>query len=278
MMKNEQGVVDTTRTYYNSDDADNFYAAVWGGEDIHIGLYHSPDDTIFEASRRTVEKMASTIPELNNRKTVIDIGSGYGGSARYLAGAFGCHVECLNLSEVQNERNRNMNREQNLSDLIGVTDGDFENLPYGDERFDVAWSQDAILHAGNRQRVFAEAARVLKPRGRFVYTDIMQSDDCPSGVLQPVLDRIHLESLASPSFYRRTAADLGFVEIVFEELTDQLANHYQRVHDAIKKRYEEILKICSAEYIDRMLVGLQHWVSAGKSGHLKWGIFHFQKK
>ena len=28
----------TAATYYNSDDADQFYAHVWGGEDIHIGL------------------------------------------------------------------------------------------------------------------------------------------------------------------------------------------------------------------------------------------------
>lgn len=278
MTKNESGVVDTTRTYYNSNDADNFYAAVWGGEDIHIGLYFSPDDTISEASRRTVEKMASALPDINEQMTVVDIGAGYGGSARYLAGTFGCHVECLNLSEVQNERNRNLNREQNLADLVGVTEGDFENLPYRDERFDIAWSQDAILHAGNRRRVLAEAARVLKSGGRLVYTDIMQTDDCPPGVLQPVLDRIHLESLASPSFYRRTADELGFIEIGFEELTEQLVNHYSRVHDDIENRYEEILKVCSAEYIDRMLIGLQHWVNAGRSGHLKWGIFHFQKK
>ena len=30
--------VSIARDYYNSDDADNFYAIIWGGEDIHIGL------------------------------------------------------------------------------------------------------------------------------------------------------------------------------------------------------------------------------------------------
>src|SRR5690606_36140771 len=37
-------VVQTARDYYNSDDADNFYFHVWGGEDIHIGLYESENE------------------------------------------------------------------------------------------------------------------------------------------------------------------------------------------------------------------------------------------
>ena len=36
---NYSTTVDTARDYYNSSDADRFYATIWGGEDIHIGLY-----------------------------------------------------------------------------------------------------------------------------------------------------------------------------------------------------------------------------------------------
>src|SRR6056297_2845372 len=30
---------DITEDYYDSDDADTFYSTIWGGEDLHIGLY-----------------------------------------------------------------------------------------------------------------------------------------------------------------------------------------------------------------------------------------------
>jgi ubiquinone/menaquinone biosynthesis C-methylase UbiE len=50
-----------------------------------------------------------------------------------------------------------------------------------------------------------EVDRVLKPGGELVFTDPMQADDCPDGVLQPVLDRIHLESLGS--FVAASAAE-----------------------------------------------------------------------
>jgi sarcosine/dimethylglycine N-methyltransferase len=41
--------------------------------------------------------------------------------------------------------------------------------------------------------VLGEVNRVLKPMaGRFVFTDPMRADDCPEGVLDPILARIHL--------------------------------------------------------------------------------------
>ena len=42
--------VATARTYYNSSPADNLYYTVWGGNDIHIGLYALPTESIAAAS------------------------------------------------------------------------------------------------------------------------------------------------------------------------------------------------------------------------------------
>ena len=88
----------TAKDYYDSEDADAFYAAIWGGEDIHVGLYESDDEDIAEASARTVRHMASKL-DLKPGAKVIDIGSGYGGAARYLARETGAHITCLNVSE-----------------------------------------------------------------------------------------------------------------------------------------------------------------------------------
>ena len=50
--------------YYDSADADRFYALVWGGEDIHIGLYDSPDEPIAVASDRTVAALLDLATDL----------------------------------------------------------------------------------------------------------------------------------------------------------------------------------------------------------------------
>ena len=100
-------VVSTARDYYNSDDAEMFYSTIWGGEDIHIGLYEGAEDTIATASRRSVESLARRLEPLDASCRVLDMGSGYGGSARYLAHTYGSHVVVadLDLSLIDEVRN-----------------------------------------------------------------------------------------------------------------------------------------------------------------------------
>jgi len=162
-MSNAAGAERVAESYYDSEDADNFYALIWGGEDIHIGLYEDPPGDIREASRRTVQYMAGLVDPLDAGSRVLDIGAGYGGAARYLARTTGAHVTCLNLSEVENERNRRQTQEQGLSDRVRVVHGSFESIPEPDGSFDLVWSQDAILHSGDRTKVLDEVARVLRP-------------------------------------------------------------------------------------------------------------------
>ncbi len=53
----DDAAIALARDYYDSADADDFYRTIWGGEDIHIGLYDRGPD-IRKASRRTVDHMA----------------------------------------------------------------------------------------------------------------------------------------------------------------------------------------------------------------------------
>jgi sarcosine/dimethylglycine N-methyltransferase len=269
--------VRTAQQYYDSDDADNFYFHIWGGEDIHVGIYKSTKEDIASASRRTVDTMIAMLPGLDQASRVIDLGAGYGGAARQLASRFGCRVDCVNLSEPQNARNRELSRDAGLENLVVVIDGSFEELPQENAQFDVAWSQESFLHSGNRQSVFEEIDRVLKPGGHLIFTDPMQADDCPEGVLQPVLDRLHLDSLASPGFYGAQARQLGWQEADARMMTDQLMRHYGRVREELLARRDSLSGLISSDFVERMASGLQHWVSAGQEGYLEWGILLFRK-
>ncbi|WP_144391622.1 SAM-dependent methyltransferase [Pleionea sediminis] len=276
-MSGYTGAVEAARSYYNSDDADNFYFHIWGGEDIHVGIYKSTDESIRDASRRTVTQMADLLGNLDKTTRVLDAGSGYGGSARYLAKRFGCQITALNVAETENTRNRQMTEEQGLSNLINVEDGSFEDIKAENESFDVIWSQDAVLHSGDREKVMAEFARVLKPGGQLIFTDPMQADDCPEGVLDKVLQRIHLDTLGSIAFYREHLKMHGLQEVGIEEMTQNLITHYGRVAQELKSHRAELKGKVSEDYIERMLTGLGHWVEAGEKGYLSWGILHFRK-
>lgn len=276
MTTSKSNAVAQAEAYYDSPDADSFYFTIWGGEDIHIGMYEDDNEPIVAASHRNDETLASMLQGVDEATKVLDIGAGYGGAARHLARTRGSHVTCVNISETQNRLNRELNDKAGLTGKIDVVYGDFENIPADDASMDVVWSQDAILHSGNRRRVLDEVKRVLKPGGQFIFTDPMQADDCPDGVLQPILDRIHLETLGSFGFYDAELGKRSFEKIEVKVLTHQLRRHYWRVGEELKANYERLSKGASTDYLDNMIKGLGHWVDGADEGYLAWGVMHYR--
>ena len=272
----------TAANYYDSDDADRFYAGIWGGEDIHIGLYESAEEPIATASRRTVDALIALIgqPLPPNQATtlrVVDFGSGYGGAARRLCSSPEIRVDAINISAVENNRHRLLNQEAGLSECISVHDASFEAVPLPDGCADVIWSQDAILHSGDRRTVMQEAARLLKPGGVMVMTDPMAADGVNADSLTAILDRIHLADLGSPERYHRWATEAGLTRTAWHDRTPMLIEHYNRVRLELRRRREDLERSITPAYLERMDAGLGHWVDGGQSGKLSWGLMRFSK-
>ncbi|MFI9237248.1 SAM-dependent methyltransferase [Streptomyces sp. NPDC053079] len=265
---------ETTRRYYESADVDAFYDAVWGGDDIHTGIYAHPEEPIADASRRTVDRLADRLVDrLGPGRSVLDLGSGYGGTARHLAARFGCTVVALNLSEAQNVRHRRTNAERGLDGHIDVVTGSFHDIPYGDGRFDAVCSLEAFCHSDDRERVLREAARVLKPGGVLSFTDLMAAEDAPDRTLRPVVSRLGVDALATPAFYLRELTRLGLDHADFEDHSDQLPVHYDRLTEETGRREAELRGVISSDYVDHLLGNLPLWAAAARSRQLRWGIF-----
>lgn len=262
---------------YDCQDAGAFYSQIWGGDDIHLGMYASPDEPIAEASHRTMQHMINKITQ-DSVDYVVDLGSGYCGAARFLHRELDADVLAVNLSGEQNVRARQLNQRDGLDEPITVVDASYNEVPAEDAVADLVWSQDAFLHAIDRKQPLAEAARVLKPGGEFLFTDPMAADGVNPAELSGVLARLNLSSLASPGEYKRLAAEVGFEVVEFEDLTHFLPQHYGRVLEETQANAEELLKTASQQYLDGMMKGLQHWVDAGNRGLLSWGIFHLRKQ
>lgn len=262
---------------YDSPDAGTFYSQIWGGDDIHLGMYASQDEPIADASHRTMRHMIDKIAQ-DSVDYVVDLGSGYCGAARFLHRHLDANVLAVNLSGEQNVRARQLNQRDGLHGPITVVDASYNEVPADDGVADLVWSQDAFLHATDRKQPLAEAARVLKPGGEFLFTDPMAADGVNAADLSGVLERLNLSSLASPGEYRKLAAEVGLEVVEFEDLTQYLPQHYGRVLEETQANAEQLLKTASQQYLDGMMKGLQHWVDAGNRGLLSWGIFHLRKQ
>lgn len=278
------------RDFYDSELQNQLICAFYGGEHIHVGIYENESEPVDTACGRTVKKMASRL-NLSSKSRVLDLGSGYGGSARYLAKTYGCHVTCVNLSEVQNQRHRKLNQEVGLDSLISVYEGDFENLPseIKNNYFDIVWSQEAFLHSGNRSQVFQEVKRVLVTEGQFIFTDIMAHHDCPNDVLQRACRRLDTDSLGSIHSYCEIADKIGLKTVEVIEMSEQFVHHYSRELQALEINEQEIvaavnelkkqnaIDLGGSDLFENLKTGLEEWIDSGKQGYLTWGILHFQK-
>lgn len=103
---------------------------------------------------------------------VLDVACGSGGPALRIAARSGCSVVGVDLHEDGIATARKMAVDRGLADRADFQRADAtQTLPFPDGSFDAVICIDAINHLPDRARVLAEFRRVLKPRGRLLYTD-----------------------------------------------------------------------------------------------------------
>jgi sarcosine/dimethylglycine N-methyltransferase len=281
----------TSQSYYDSEDAFNFYKHVWGGHHIHIGIYDgvagSGIERIVKASDQSLDRVFSKMEQnasspWNSETQVMDMGSAYGGSARVCAKKYGCPVTCIDISAKENARNREMTKEQGLEHLVQCP-GDLSYCDTGvdAESCDFVYSMDSFLHAGSmREKAVEEAARVLKPGAIFAFTDIMQTGTGTKEQLQPVYDRLHLVDMGSPQKYREWCATYNLEFVEFDDQSHQLKEHYGEVCNTLAGKREELHGKISDEFMKTMIHGLEEWVKTTtvSSDLMAWGVMTFRKK
>ena len=222
--------------------------------------------------------MVKILPTIKRGHRILVLGSGYGGAARYLAEEFGCKVDCLNISELQNKRNEALTKKAGLEDKVKIIQGKFEELPYDRDTIDLVWSQDALLHSEDKIKVFREIKRVLNSSGRLIFSDLMQSDDCPEDVLKKILARLNLKDLGSFKKYKRIAQRADLEQVYLREMPDQLATHYAKVLENLNDMWNKLIIKSDKEFLEREKQGLADWIDASHKGYLNWGILQFQKR
>ena len=97
-------------------------------------------------------------------KRVLDIGSGKGVTACYLAERYGCEVVGIDVSERMVGYARELARRRGLSDRVEFRVADAHSLPFEDESFDIVIAECTTVLL-DRERAFREFLRVLKPGG-----------------------------------------------------------------------------------------------------------------
>ncbi len=141
---------------------------------------------------------------------VLDIGSGLGGPARFIASTIGCHVTGIDLTEEFVTTARALSEMTGLADRTSFTTGSALDLPFAAASFDAA----TLIHVGmnlpDKPALFAGVARVLRPGGVFAIYDVMRTGPGDLAYPVPWAETAATDFSVPPEAYRVAAGAAGF--------------------------------------------------------------------
>ncbi|HVL57739.1 MAG TPA: methyltransferase domain-containing protein [Burkholderiaceae bacterium] len=152
---------------------------------------------------------------------VLDVCSGLGGPARWLAHTIGCRVTGLDFTESRHRGAVSLTRLARLDDRVSFRHGDALQMPFDDAAFDVVMSEEAFAHIPDKPRLIAQCVRVTKPGGAIAFTDIVhrgELDDETRARLEQGMTFTQIESVAG---YRRLLEANGCAIETADDLSDQ---------------------------------------------------------
>jgi tocopherol O-methyltransferase len=270
-----QAAADVAEHY---DELDEAYRRIWG-EHVHHGYWVTGRESAAEAadalSRLVGERLGVAAGQ-----TLVDIGCGYGATAAEFARA-GAEVTGFTLSEAQAAVARSR-PEPGLA--FHVRDWLANGLP--DAAFDAAYAIESSEHMEDKARFFGEAARVLRPGGRFVVCAWLEGEGAAPWqvrhLLEPICREGRLPSMGSRADYEALAAGAGFRLASYEDISSNV----RRTWSICARRFagklltdRDIRRLALSKAVRSrdFMLSLPRLILALRNGAMRYGVFVWKK-
>ena len=164
---------------------------------------------------------------------VLEVGSGSGGPAVYLAKARQCRVTGIDVNEAGVRNARALADSRGLGERVRFEAVDASKpLPFPDESFDAIVSNDAMCHIANRETVLRDWYRLLRPGGRALFSDAMVMTGVVSNEELATRSSIGFYIVVPPGANERMLCSAGFIVRTVEDVTANAEEIASRWHDA----------------------------------------------
>lgn len=203
---------------------------------------------------------SNQIPHLLNlapHSSVFELGCGSGRYALQLASQCGCRVLGVDMNESGIRTARRLAEAAQMESTCRFEQCDASKpLPYPDEDFDAAFSNDVLCHIPSREHILRELSRVLGPGGRLVFSDALIINGVVSNRELAIRSSIGNYVFLPTGLNEKLIEQAGFRLLQADDTTDSAATIAKRWYNARESQRESLISFEGAANFD----GLQEFL------------------
>jgi phosphoethanolamine N-methyltransferase len=202
--------------------------------------------------------------------TVLDVGSGLGGSAFLMAREYGAQVHGIDVSANMVALAAERCRTEGLGDLVSFARGDCLDLT-ASRVYTAVYSRDVFLHIEDKPRLFEVLRQILVPGGQLLFTDYCRGAGAPSDEFASyVAERgYHLYSIAG---YEECLREAGLDAVEGVDWTDRFIEIHRRELQRLPAA-----GLAATDETD-LRQGWQRKIARAERGEQRWGLFTARTK
>lgn len=193
----------------------------------------APIDEFHIRGRKATLELARQLNLVESSK-VLDVGSGLGGPSRCLALEFGCHVTGIDLCEEYCRVAEMFAHRLGLDSLVSYLHGNALELPFDDAVYDLLWTQHMAMNIADKDKLYSEMWRVLKPGGALAIYDILAGAGGPVRFPVPWAREPSTSFLLSTQRMRDMLESIGFEVLIWRDTTETARSWFRHLGEKIR--------------------------------------------
>ena len=166
--------------------------------------------------------------KINSSKSVLEIGSGIGGPARYIGYKTDSFITALELQVDQHQIAKDLTRKCKLSKIVNHIRGDILNYKWNNQKFDVVVSWLTLYHIKNHKKLLNNCFNLINKNGYFFTEDLISEKKLSVNNLSELSTDLYTNYLTTYEKYLDDLENNGFKIIYHKNMTQKWANFVKK--------------------------------------------------
>jgi len=210
--------------------------------------------------------------EINEKTKILDVGSGIGGPARYIANKTGAEITAIELQSDQNNLAKDLTKKCGLSNKVSHICGDILDYDFKNQTFDAVVSWLTLYHIANHEILLKKLFNLLNPNGFFYTEDITSRINLSDAERKEIKKEIYGIHLPYFDNYISNLEQNGFKLIFSEDMSRSWTDFTKERIQKYNSEKERNIRVHGKEVYDNLnsfynFVG--QYFSNGKLGGIR---------